>query len=123
MREIAEWLSKAVSVVEDCGDPEADLLLQQGITSLEDLSECASEILTMLPGIDEDGATRIKTRAAELVSVKAAAEEEQTRVAAENEARMRAEAEAAAAEARAEGGEATVPGTAPPSGPAADRED
>jgi len=122
MREIAEWLSKAVSVVEDCGDPEADLLLQQGITSLEDLSECADEILTALPGIDEAGAASIKARAAELISVKAAEEEEQAREAAENEARMRAEAEAAAAENRAEGGEAAV-GAAPPSGPAADRED
>ncbi|MBW2423759.1 MAG: transcription termination/antitermination protein NusA, partial [Deltaproteobacteria bacterium] len=44
MREIAEWLSKAVSVVEGCGDPEAELLLQQGITSLEDLSECAVDL-------------------------------------------------------------------------------
>jgi N utilization substance protein A len=123
MREIAEWLSKAVSVVDDCGDPEADLLLQQGIMSLEDLSECASELLTALPGIDEEGATRIKIRAGELVSVKVAAEEEQARVAAEDDARTRAEAEAAAAEARAEGGETTAPGSAPPSGPAADRED
>jgi transcription termination factor NusA len=118
MREIAEWLARAVSVVEDCGEPEADLLLQQGITSLEDLSECAPEILTALPGIDEDGAARIKARAAELISVKVAEEEEQARVAAENEAQMRAEAEAA----RAEGGE-VVPGSAPPSGPAADREE
>jgi N utilization substance protein A len=122
MREIAEWLSKAVSVVEDCGDLEADLLLQQGITSLEDLSECASEILTALPGIDETGAASIKARATELISVKVAEEEEQAREAAENEARMRAEAEAAAAENQAEGGEAAV-GSAPPSGPAADRED
>jgi N utilization substance protein A len=122
MREIADWLSKAVSVVEDCGDPEADLLLQQGITSLEDLAECASEMLTVLPGIDEDGASRIKARAAELISVKAAEEEERAREEAENEARMRAEAEAAAAENRAESGEATS-GGAPPSGPAADREE
>ncbi len=122
MREIAEWLSKAVSVVENCGDLEADLLLQQGITSLEDLSECASEVLTSLPGIDEAGAANIKARAAELVSVKAAEEEETAREAAENEARLRAEAEAAAAASRAEGGEAAV-GSAPPTGPAADRED
>ena len=31
MREIAEWLSRAVSIVEDCGDPEAELLLQQAL--------------------------------------------------------------------------------------------
>jgi N utilization substance protein A len=120
MREIAEWLSRAVSVVEGCGDPEADLLLQQGITSLEDLAECMVDVLTALPGIDDEGAEKIKARAAELISVKAAEEEERARVEAENEARMRAEAEAAAAAARAEGGEAAL---VPPSGPAAERED
>ena len=35
-----------------CGDPEAELLLQQGVTSLEDLAECPVEMLTSLPGID-----------------------------------------------------------------------
>ena len=40
MRELAQWLAEAVSVVEGCGEPEAELLLQQGITSLEDLAEC-----------------------------------------------------------------------------------
>ena len=131
MREIADWLSKAVSVVEDCGDPEADLLLQQGITSLEDLSECASEMLTALPGIDEAGAANIKARAAELISVKEAEEEERAREAAENEIRMRAEAEVAAAEGRAaaaaaaegEGEDEGVVGGDPPTGPAADREE
>ena len=120
MREIAEWLSRAVSVVEGCGDPEADLLLQQGITSLEDLAECTVDVLTALPGIDEEGASKIKERAGELIAVKAAEEEERARVEAENEARMRAEAEAAAAAARAEGNEAAL---VPPSGPAAERED
>ena len=38
MRELAQWLSEAVSVVEGCGDADAELLLQQGITSLEDLA-------------------------------------------------------------------------------------
>ncbi|MAG30433.1 MAG: transcription termination/antitermination protein NusA [Deltaproteobacteria bacterium] len=137
MREIAEWLSKAVSVVETCGDPEADLLLQQGITSLEDLSECAADILTSLPGIDEAGAAQIKARAAELVSVKAQEEEERAEREAEEEARLRAEAAAVAAAARAEsGGEAEGEGEGgsgdegesgvapqPPSGPAADRSD
>jgi N utilization substance protein A len=118
MREIAEWLSKAVSAVEGCGEPEAELLLQQGITSLEDLSECASEILTSLPGIDEAGATSIKTKAAELISVKAAAEEEKAlREAEEEEERRRlaAEAAVAAGEARAAGEPVE-----PPSGPASD---
>ena len=76
MKEIADWLSRAVSEVEGCGDPEAELLLQQGVTSLEDLSECATELLTALPGIDEEGAARIKARALELVSEKAAADEQ-----------------------------------------------
>ncbi len=122
MREIAEWLSRAVSVVENCGDPEADLLLQQGITSLEDLSECPAELLTALPGIDEAGAANIKAKAGELVSVKVAEEEESARLAAENEALMRAEAEAAAAESRAERGDDAA-ASVPPTGPASDRED
>jgi N utilization substance protein A len=120
MREIAEWLARAVSVVEGCGEPEAELLLQQGITSLEDLSECAIDILTSLPGIDQEGAALIKERAAELIAVKVAEEEEKARLEAEEEARLRAEAEIAAAErGEAEPG-AKVGGTpTPPSGPAA----
>jgi N utilization substance protein A len=122
MREIADWLSRAVSAVEGCGDPEAELLLQQGITSLEDLSECASDVLTALPGIDAAGAQSIKDKAAELVAVKVAEDEERQRQEAENEAQQRAEAEAAAAAAPPveqvydENGERV-----PPSGPAADR--
>jgi N utilization substance protein A len=120
MREVAEWLSRAVSVVEGCGDPEAELLLQQGITSLEDLAECQPDILTALPGIDEQGAELIKSRAGELVSVKAEEEEERARLEAEADAARRAEAEAAAAAGPSEGG--GEPGVAPqpPSGPAAD---
>ncbi len=123
MREIAEWLSKAVSAVEGCGDPEAELLLQQGITSLEDLSECATEVLTALPGIDEAGANAIKSKAAELISVKAAADEERAQREAENEARLRSEANAAAAAAPSapQVDENGVP--IPPSGPAADRQE
>jgi N utilization substance protein A len=98
MKEIAQWLSRAVSVVENCGDPEAELLLQQGVTSLEDLAECQPELLTSLPGIDEDGAARIKAAALELVDVKKVEDEAR----AEEEARRAAEAaEAAAAEAAA----------------------
>jgi len=103
MREVAQWLSEAVSAVETCGDPEADLLLQQGITSLEDLAECQSELLTQLPGIDEDGARRIKERAVELAERKRQ-EEEQARIeaeAAEQEAAAARAAEALAAEAQA----------------------
>ncbi len=122
MREIAEWLSRAVSVVEDCGEPEADLLLQQGITSLEDLAECPFELLTVLPGIDEAGAEDIKTRAAELVSVKVAADEERVRLEAEAQAQLRAEAEAVAAASREAGSDEAETSEAPRE-PAGDRED
>ena len=98
MREIARWLSEAMSVVEGCGDPEADLLLQQGITSLEDLAECPSELLTSLPGIDEDGANRIRAVSLEL-AVRKAEEEEQQRIA--EEAAERAAMDAAQAEQKA----------------------
>jgi len=127
MREIAEWLSRAVSVIEDCGDPEADLLLQQGITSLEDLSECPSELLTSLPGIDEAGAGLIKSRAAELVSVKVVEEEEKARLEAEAEALRRAEVEAEAATEAASGETTGVAAgdetQEPPSGPALESDD
>ena len=132
MSEIAEWLSKAVSVVEDCGDPEADLLLQQGIMSLEDLADCAPEVLTQLPGIDEAGAQSIKAKAAELVSVKKTADEEKAQQDVEDEERQRAEAKAnaaAAAAARASAAEAASdkpasdePGD-PPADPAADSQE
>ena len=92
MREVAQWLARAISEVEGCGEPEAELLLQQGVTGLEDLAQCSNELLTSFPGIDEDGANRIKARALELVDVKLEEEQQQ----AEAEA-----AEAAAAEAAA----------------------
>ena len=116
MREIAEWLARAVAAVEGCGEPEAELLLQQGITSLEDLSECAVELLTQLPGIDEDGAASIKAKAAELVSVKAAEDEARAQREAEEMEHQRAEAEALAAAGPPPGEPRT-----PPSGPAATR--
>jgi len=86
MRELARWIAEAVSVVPGCGDPEAELLLQRGVTSLEDLARCETELLSSLPGIDEKGAAAIKQKAAELAAVKA-----------EEEARAAAEAAAAAA--------------------------
>lgn len=105
MREIARWLSEAVSVVEGCGDPEADLLLQLGITSLEDLAECSGELLLQLPGIGEVGVENIKQRATELV-VRRDEEEERARIeAVEAEIALREEAERLAAEnAEAEAG-------------------
>ncbi len=111
MREVAQWFAEAVSVVEGCGEPEAELLLQRGITSLEDLAQCQSELLASLPGIDEGGAERIKARAAELAVQKA---EEEARAAEEAAAAEAAAAEeaarvAAAEAAAAEGSEEAAP--------------
>jgi N utilization substance protein A len=93
MREVARWIAEAVSVVPGCGDPEAELLLQRGVTSLDDLARCETELLSSLPGIDENGAAAIKRRAGELAVVKA-----------EEEARAAEEAAAAAASGAVEGG-------------------
>jgi N utilization substance protein A len=109
MRELAQWLSEAVSVVEGCGDADAELLLQQGITSLEDLANCPMELLTNMPGIDEDGARRIKQRAAEL-AVRRQVEEAE---------RVKREAEAAAAAAQTPAAAPAAPGEAPPGKPGA----
>jgi N utilization substance protein A len=97
MLELAQWLSEAVSVVEGCGDADAELLLQQGITSLEDLADSQLELLTSLPGIDEAGARAIQQRARELAERKKV-EEEAARVEA---ARLAVETAAAAAAATA----------------------
>jgi len=114
MKEIAQWLSKAVSTVEGCGDPEAELLLQQGITSLEDLAECGVDLLSSLPGIDEEGAARIKQRALELVDEKKLEEERARQEAlAASEAAAAAEAEAGSAPAEAVPAEAAAEADAP----------
>lgn len=110
LREVAQWFAEAVSVVPGCGEPEAELLLQRGITSLEDLAECQDELLSSLPGIDEAGAEQIKQKAAELAERKAAedaaaAEAER----AEAAAALASETEAAAAASAADGGEADAP--------------
>jgi N utilization substance protein A len=98
MREVARWLAEAVSVVPSCGEPEAELLLQQGITSLQDLAACSAELLSSLPGIDEAGAQAIKRRASELAREKA---EQEARDAAERAAAdARAAEDAAAAASR-----------------------
>ena len=88
--------------VEGCGDPEAELLLQQGITSLEDLVACQPDLLTSLPGIDEAGAAAIKEMAAELAVRKRAEEEEAARLEAERLEAERLEAERVAAEGAAD---------------------
>jgi N utilization substance protein A len=115
MREMAQWLAEAVSVVESCGEPEAEILLQQGITSLEDLSRCPSDLLSSLPGIDEAGAESIKVRAAELAEQKRLEEEE--RAEAERLEAERLEAERLALEAQSTG-ESVEDGAGPAEGSA-----
>ncbi|HME73025.1 MAG TPA: transcription termination factor NusA [Myxococcota bacterium] len=106
MREVARWLAVAVSVVEGCGEPEAELLLQRGITSLEDLAECDGEFLSSLPGIDDAGAAAIKARALELAREKLEQEAREAAERAAEEVRLAAEAAAAAAAAAAAPAEA-----------------
>jgi len=101
MRELAAWISEAMAVVPGCGDPEAELLLQQGITSLGDLAGCESDLLTSLPGIDDAGAALIKAKAAELAVRKQVEEEEAARLEAERQEAERLESERLAAEAAA----------------------
>jgi N utilization substance protein A len=122
MRQVQDELAEALAVVEGLGEYEAKILLDHGVGGLTELSEADSELLTSLPGITEEGAQTIKTRAAELAVQKeaeavaaaeaAAVAEAEARAAAEAEAAAAAEAEAAAAaeaEARAAaGGEAEV---------------
>jgi N utilization substance protein A len=133
MREVARWFAEAVSVVESCGEPEAELLLQRGITSLEDLAACQSELLASLPGIDEAGAQAIKRRAGELAVEKAeeaaraeaeaAAAEEAAAQARASEAAAQARASEAAAQARAsEAAETGAEGPVPADPPAPDAE-
>jgi N utilization substance protein A len=113
MRELAGWISEAMSSVPGCGDPEAELLLQQGITSLEDLVACEPDLLTSLPGIGEAGAAAIKEMAAELAVRKRAEEEEAVRLEAERLEAERLEAERVAAEGLAEVG-SEAPGEGEP---------
>jgi len=101
MREMARWIAEAVSVVEGCGEPEAELLLQRGITSLEDLAQCDADFLASLPGIDDAGAQAIKARAAVLAREKLEQEAREAAERAAEEARIAAEAAAAAAAASA----------------------
>jgi N utilization substance protein A len=111
MRELAQWLAEAVSVVAGCGEPDAELLLQQGITSLEDLANCDTELLTSMPGIDTEGAANIKARAVELAERKRI--EDEAKAQAEAEALALAAAEAAAAEAAAREAAAAAEQAAP----------
>jgi N utilization substance protein A len=94
MREMAQWIAEAIAVVPGCGEPEAEILLQQGITSLEDLAGSQPDLLTSFPGIDEAGARAIREKAVELAVRK---REEEARRVAEEVQRIAAEQAAAAA--------------------------
>ena len=102
MREVAQWLAKAVSVVEGWGEPEAEILLNQGVTSLDDLAQQPVALLMQLPGIDEAGATAVRQRAAELAI-------EQRRLEAERMAQEAAAAASAMAEVAAAVPDAPAP--------------
>jgi N utilization substance protein A len=82
MREIQAELAQALTAVDGAGDYEAKLLLDHGIASLRELAEAETEFLSSIPGISEEGARRVKARAAELDVEKQAA----ARAAAEAEA-------------------------------------
>jgi len=116
MRELAGWLAEALSVVEGCGDADAELLLQQGVTSLEDLANLPSEMLTVLPGIDEAGARAIKTRAAELAEERRRQEAEDAKLAIERAAQEAEEARLAAERAAQEAAAAAAAAAAAPGG-------
>ena len=87
IRELADWFERAVSVVPGLGAAEADVLLQSGITGLDDLATCQNALLLSMPGVDEAGAKAIKARASELAREKAA---EDAAAAAAAEAAMQA---------------------------------
>jgi len=74
MRELARWFAEAVSAVPGGGEGEAEMLLQSGVTSLDDLARCTDELLTSLPGVDAAGAAAIRQRAGELATVREAEE-------------------------------------------------
>jgi N utilization substance protein A len=81
MRELARWLGEAMSVAPGCGEAEGELLMQQGITSLEDLAKADVEMLIQLPGVDEKSARAIQQRAGELAVEKRRSEEASARAA------------------------------------------
>jgi len=66
MHKVQQELQAALSVVDGAGEHEAKLLLDHGVTSLRELAGADSELLTGIPGISEDGAKAIRSRAKEL---------------------------------------------------------
>jgi len=70
IRELADWFVRAVSAVPGLGESEADVLLQSGITSLEDLAKCQDSLLLSFAGVDNAGVRAIKANAAKLAQEK-----------------------------------------------------
>ena len=105
MREMAAWFVRAFEVTPPWGEAEAELLLQSGVTSLEDLSQCDDALLTSIGALAEGAPAALRARAVELAAQKI--EEDKARVEAEVRAREEAlatakrEAEEASAAAAA----------------------
>jgi transcription termination/antitermination protein NusA len=93
MRELARWFADAVSVVPGAGEGHAEMLLQSGVTSLDDLARTNDELLTSLPGVDGAGAAAIRRRAAELETERTAAEARAAQEAAAGDAGGRTDGE------------------------------
>jgi N utilization substance protein A len=72
MRQVQDDMAEALSVVEDAGDYEAKVLMDNGVASLAELAAAEDELLTAIPGISEEGAAAIRARAQELAAQKAA---------------------------------------------------
>ena len=95
MLQMQEELAEAISIVEGLGELEAKVLLDNGVSSLNELAVAEDELLTTLPGIGADEAARIRERAVALAAQKKVEEEQR----AAQEAAERAASEAAAREA------------------------
>jgi len=76
MRAVQAELAQALSAVDGAGDYEAKILLDHGVTSLDELADSEVELLTQIPGITEAGAQTVKARARELAAEKARRERE-----------------------------------------------
>ena len=114
MRELAQWLSEAVSVVEGCGDPEAESVAPAGDHLPRGSQHLRSGAAHSLPGIDEEGATSIREQRARAELAVRKVEEEAARVEEErawrlNEPRSRRRIEEAAAAAAAAPGRTPRP--------------
>jgi transcription termination/antitermination protein NusA len=71
MRAVQAELAQALAAVDGLGDYEAKILLDHGVASLDELADAELELLTQIPGISDDGAQAVKSRARELAVEKA----------------------------------------------------